>query len=212
MNNLVIDNFIPTSWTFLYFQYLAIVCFLNTLVGINCLLVYGLSIVAAIQLGAWKIRLINNHCYDMVHQMQYTQMTRYLYIYMFATIIILFVFMIFNMGFRTLIKQIIKMSWWRRIVYFICHFILLIIFIKKICLAENEQTIYHEIIALITINTDPLSIFPEDQYLILTYPKALLSLRYISLVFNAEHLIIIFLLIQYRPSNYDRYIDELENE
>ncbi len=120
--------------------------------------------------------------------------------------------MIFNMGFRTLIKEIIKMSWWQRIVYFICHFILLIILIKKICLAENEQTIYQEIIALITIKTDPLSIYPEDQYSILTYPQALLSLRYTSLVFNAEHLIIIFLLIQYRPSNYDRYIDDLENE
>jgi hypothetical protein len=89
------------------------------------------------------------------------------------------------------------MSWQQRIVYFICNFILLIILIKKICLVENEQTIYQEIIPLITIKT---------------YPQALLSLRYTSLVFNAEHLIIIFLLIQYRPSNYDRYIDDLENE
>ncbi len=101
------------------------------------------------------------------------------------------------MGFCTLIKEIIKMSWQQRIVYFICNFILLIILIKKICLVENEQTIYQEIIPLITIKT---------------YPQALLSLRYTSLVFNAEHLIIIFLLIQYRPSNYDRYIDDLENE
>jgi hypothetical protein len=110
------------------------------------------------------------------------------------------------MGFCTLIKQIIKMNWRQRIVCFICHFILLIILIKQFCLAENEQTIYQE------IKTDPLSISPEDQYLNLTYPKALLSLPYTSLVFNAEHLIIIFLLIQYRPSNYDRYIDDLENE